>query len=447
MIAMASTCVSCAGSGLLLRDTVCPLCDGDPGWPEVVWKEFSVQEGDSRLQPPHYGDFVETVVSAKDPSYRLERVHCNDLTVEEFRQRYVCGTNPVIIEGLQPYMDPEGKCSLDFLEKELDGELDVDVKGRGVMRLSEFFESMRSSQLSRKQSGIRLGNSSFHANNETSLYMADVSVASNFPWLFSEFVKVPKYFLHCFAHRTRDLSLQRLNYILPALFVGGAGSFSSLHIDQYSSNFWMYMAEGAKLWTVFHEGDFAKVHSSARYFDEEYQNWRWSSALLGSGDACTDARRLDFVLRAGEVLFIPERSPHEVYNLTQSVSISSNFWDQSNLQDCLPQLQAKVRWLDSQVQALSALRGSAEVDVAVERLEAMARRWESIHASLDEIDFPDLEDDLQYADRLLQPDRDDEEFQINSAAPKRSDFVGLFPLHRPLQHNRSTLRRLPDKQG
>ena len=40
-------------------------------------------------------------------------------------------------------------------------------------------------------------------------------------------------------------------------------------------------------------------------------------------------------LTAGQVLFVPAGSPHRVENLEESVAVSGNMVDESNLEECL----------------------------------------------------------------------------------------------------------------
>merc|ERR1712224_413852 len=99
-------------------------------------------------------------------------------------------------------------------------------------------------------------------------YLANVAISNFFPHLFDNVVKVPKYFLHDFQHRTRDETLSNLTYITPSLFIGPGGSFTSLHIDQWCSNFWMCMIEGEKHWITFHPEDRLCDYLKGEWSDE-----------------------------------------------------------------------------------------------------------------------------------------------------------------------------------
>lgn len=292
--------------------------------------------------------------------FGVERVHFSQLSVAEFRRRWELAAEPLIIQGLAPFLASSESLgfSLEFLRDVLQSDLEVPVRvcGRTVpkMELGDFFKLLDKGE---------------------DVYLADVSIAGYFPWLF-EHVRVPRYFLHCFSHRTR-----RRNWIMdktPSLFVGAKGSRSTLHIDQLASNFYMFLAEGAKHWTCFHRDDAEQLSYD---WDEEEQIRRFKP--FAEAEPPGTVRRVAFTLEEGEVLFIPNGTPHEVVNETRTVSVSSNFFDQTNLALAMEQLRAKLSKLDP-----SGPRHANLLNV----LE-----------SLDEIEWPDLEEDVQARDEQPRP--------------------------------------------
>ena len=114
------------------------------------------------------------------------------------------------------------------------------------------------------------------------------------------------------------------------------------------------------------------------------------------------ARRLDFTLLEGEVLYIPHNTPHEVTNLSDTCSVSANFIDQTNLADCLRQSWAKLVRRDP-----SSARHA--------NLQHIAR-------ALEEIDFPPLEEDLESRD--------------HEACVVGEQMVGHFPCHERLKDSK-----------
>jgi len=302
-------------------------------------------------------DLPPAVVESQDPLYALRRREV--LSVAEFRLEVIPRQLPLIICDLP--LAPGLGLAFEVLRDELPPALRVPVKlgGRaaGDAAVGDIFE------------GIEAGRD---------VYMADVSIANYFPWLFRHF-RCPRYGLHCFSHRTRQGNFARDN--TPSLFVGAAGSGSALHCDQLSTHFWMFLAEGRKAWTTFHPDD---VELLGYEWDEEEQIRRFPPlAELESDPGAREklhcARRLDFVLEEGELLFIPANTPHQVRNLTRTVSVSANFWDQTNLADALRKLEAKLA-----------------------RSERPALR--RLHSALAEVDWPDITDDLTIKDDGHFPD-------------------------------------------
>jgi len=85
-----------------------------------------------------------------------------------------------------------------------------------------------------------------------SAYLYDCSIPLKLP-LLCERVGVPALFAHDWLLRTRHLHAFSRSW--PSLFVGAAGTRSSLHIDQWVGHFWMAQLQGEKLWTIFHPDD------------------------------------------------------------------------------------------------------------------------------------------------------------------------------------------------
>eukprot|EP00928_Gymnodinium_smaydae_P072041 TRINITY_DN5547_c0_g2_i1.p1 TRINITY_DN5547_c0_g2~~TRINITY_DN5547_c0_g2_i1.p1 ORF type:complete len:659 (+),score=94.57 TRINITY_DN5547_c0_g2_i1:47-2023(+) len=291
--------------------------------------------------------------------FGVERVHFSQLSVADFRRHRVTSAEPLIIEGLAPFLTLGSSLgfSLEVLRDILQGDLEVPVRVRGrsvpKMELCDFFEFLEKGE---------------------DVYLADVSISNYFPWLY-ELVQVPRYFLHCFSHRTRQRNFACKG--TPSLFIGPKGSRSTLHIDQLASNFFMFMAEGRKQWTCFHRDD---TELLSYEWDNEEQIRRFQP--LADFDPPAEARRVDFILEEGDVLFIPQGTPHEVVNETQTVAVSANFFDQTNVKLTVAQLRAKMA-----------------------KHEEGAPRHANMQCflnGLDEIEWPDLDDDLSPSDNVPQ---------------------------------------------
>ena len=150
----------------------------------------------------------------------------------------------------------------------------------------------------------------------------------------------------------------------PSLFVGPRGTRSGLHIDAFGSNFWMAVLEGTKRWKLFRRDDAAFLGPSYQVsLDPTFAAERDGAVVGLPGDHtgagvtsdevggsrpldAIDAEHMtscaggwDFCLHAGEVLFVPAGCPHGVWNVTDSIAISANYVDYSNLSLAITELE------------------------------------------------------------------------------------------------------------
>ena len=74
-------------------------------------------------------------------------------------------------------------------------------------------------------------------------YLFDWSLPLHCPELMAE-LSIPDYFKSNLLQQTPDGSLYRKSW--PSLFIAPAGIASGLHVDAFSSNFWMALFQGKK---------------------------------------------------------------------------------------------------------------------------------------------------------------------------------------------------------
>ena len=84
------------------------------------------------------------------------------------------------------------------------------------------------------------------------LYLYDCSIPKKLPGLL-EHLRIPRYFAHDYLMQSMHKHTWSTSW--PSLFVGAAGTASSLHVDMWHSHFWMVMVKGRKRWTLFHPDD------------------------------------------------------------------------------------------------------------------------------------------------------------------------------------------------
>jgi len=164
------------------------------------------------------------------------------------------------------------------------------------------------------------------------LYLHDCAVHHCCPSM-SDRLRVPKYFPRDYRDLKSDPKLvgKMKARHFPSIFVSKADTGSPLHSDADMSRFWVHMLSGKKLWRIFPPSEYWRLYPSTE--DDDYYPQIFA----------VDAMEPDFekfphlegalvyetVLSAGEVLFVPEGWPHQVYNLEDSVSTTMNFvdWD------------------------------------------------------------------------------------------------------------------------
>ncbi|CAN0330004.1 unnamed protein product [Pylaiella littoralis] len=174
------------------------------------------------------------------------------------------------------------------------------------------------------------------------LYLHDWSVPQNLGSdcsLLAGRFQVPKFFAGDMLQR---LAGQGLPYTdsWPSLFVGPKGSKSDTHVDSFGSHFWMALLEGKKRWILYPKEEAPLLypvwpegcHDPVFEADSNRPDAvRTPAALLAKGSCC--------VLEAGDLLFVPAGCPHRVENLTDTLALSCNYVDATNVDGSLKALQ------------------------------------------------------------------------------------------------------------
>jgi len=189
-------------------------------------------------------------------------------------------------------------------------------------------------------------------------------------------------------------------------------------------------------------------------------------------------------------LFNPWDTPHEVVNVGPTLGVVGLFLDQSNIQECLTHTEKIIAKMEVAVEMKrrenqreeekarcdpdesedSESTKSSEDDggdknpyaalLSLDQLEMRLQRRRAIHEALDEIVFPDIEDDADFVndeirqriarrnddiDYLLAQMSMSEEEKERSGTENRKELtsmVGLFTLHDSLKHDETTRVKL-----
>ena len=309
---------------------------------------------------------AKAAAAAQSPDFVLDVREAASLSVAECRCEYVAQFRPLVITGLGSMTDPApwsltwiaGACSSKQVAVNLGGSQRAaacSVAGVEVMTFAELRERVQ-------------------GRTEPRAYLYDCSLPLKVP-LLCERLGVPHYFAHDWLQRTRQLHAFSRSW--PSLFIGSSGTRSSLHIDQWKGHFWMAQLQGCKRWTIFHPDDLwclypawdpaaPRLEPAFPSLDEmEAQPERYPLLQL--------ARRVDHVLRAGEVLLVPGGAPHRVVNgeddddAEPSVAIAGNFVDSSNRDGAVADLSlmaARMAGAALDPGAAATAAGLAELDLS-----------------------------------------------------------------------------------
>lgn len=242
----------------------------------------------------------------KSNKLTVTRIDANHMDLKTFKKDYCATKTPVvIINSKSPTLVPwtlehiatvAGGCSVD-IKTPVKGSCEwAGLEGDGRVNVCDFIQD--------KTPGH---------------YLFDWSLPLYCPQLAEEFT-IASCFSDDFLKRTSSCALYHSSW--PSLFIAPAGTNSGLHIDAFGSHFWMYLVSGKKQWT-FYPCDQAGL-LGPKLID--------STDPVFSGDEGKSCSPYTVTLCPGEWLFVPAGSPHKVENLEESVAVSGNFVNDTNIE-------------------------------------------------------------------------------------------------------------------
>ena len=163
---------------------------------------------------------------------------------------------------------------------------------------------------------------------EGSAYLFDWSLPLNCPALDENFV-TPSLLQENYLKLTSSSALYHNSW--PSLFVAKKGTDSGLHVDAFGSHFWMFLISGRKKWTFYAPEDCGSLNP--KFYDSLDPIFRPSKDQLES------LQCYSVELLPGQLLFVPSGSPHMVENITDTVAVSGNFVNESNLDEVVKHLK------------------------------------------------------------------------------------------------------------
>lgn len=261
-----------------------------------------------------------------DGCLEIPRVAANEITPEDFEERYIQRSLPVILTGAMDswpaFADKERRWSIEkFKQRFSDTAVTVDAGGsKERLQLGEYlgrFPRFRREQEEHWAAGGK-GVGAVSMQYLRTWFFADV-----LPELVDDFSTPPHFADDAFRRLPPDM-------VPPFqwLFFGPRGTESKLHVDVWETDAWLGNLEGKKLFTLY--------HPSMRPYIERGENE--FADLLGPTKPIDPALFPDFhkatpaqaILRAGEIIYIPRRWPHHAVSLTDAVSLTLNFCPPAN---------------------------------------------------------------------------------------------------------------------
>ncbi|EEH51476.1 uncharacterized protein MICPUCDRAFT_66605 [Micromonas pusilla CCMP1545] len=253
----------------------------------------------------------------------VRTVHANELSLEDFIENHALPGVPVVIQGLnvtppdaprwtlKHFVDVCGDVNVTLNKKGADTDNWGGLVTAGRLTLREFVAS--------------------HATDDDRKrwYLHDWSLNRECPDVFGpppyDRFLVPKYFAGDYFQRVPWVSYE---HTWPSLFVGAANTSSALHTDSGATNFWMYLLSGAKRWRFW-----PRTTSFHLYLKPMSSHYRVDAFNLNLTERplLADAPMWEVTQRPGDLVFVPSNAPHAVHNDEDTVGISMNYVDASNV--------------------------------------------------------------------------------------------------------------------
>ncbi|MFA6037035.1 MAG: cupin-like domain-containing protein [Legionellales bacterium] len=146
------------------------------------------------------------------------------------------------------------------------------------------------------------------------LYLLDWFIDKNCPELHKDYA-VPSYFdswIDNFVDISKFLSF----------YIGPKNSASKLHIDILSTSAWNAVFRGQKLWVFYPPEQSALIYNGkVNPFKPDYEKYPLYKQAQG----------VYAIQGAGDLIFTPSNWWHGVYNMENTISLTDNFINQSNI--------------------------------------------------------------------------------------------------------------------
>eukprot|EP01041_Mallomonas_annulata_P005374 gene5374-10742_t len=299
---------------------------------------------------------------AKDPIKSVinsvDKHAYGSITHDQFISLYASQSRPVVFTDATSHMLPDITWDFNYISNTI-GQCTVPLRramsqsvewaqqeSAGNMKLIDFISSIESGTAGDK-------------------YLVDWSLSQHAPAILSH-LHIPRYFSSDLLQLSPAGSIYRSSW--PSLFIGPKGTQSKLHVDSFGSHFWMLLLSGRKKWVFYPKDETCLLYPSYDHsFDPHFRydplsnrsNTNHNITVQNKAESATATHTAlatdhhpsdvtcplskyshpyEVILNPGELLFVPAGSPHCVLNLDDTLAISGNDIDETNLEYAISQL-------------------------------------------------------------------------------------------------------------
>jgi histone arginine demethylase JMJD6 len=246
----------------------------------------------------------------------VDRVHIDDLTVEDFMERYEKPSIPCILVGCSENWDAMSKWNFpDLIKKFKRCKLKVGEDDEGYplkLKLKYFIEYLI---FNKDDSPLYLFQSGIESRKKIKEIVKDYSV--------------PKYFQDDYFKILGADNRPPHRWLL----MGPKRSGSTIHIDPLSTSAWNTSVQGHKRWVLFPPSctkEFVKGKKYKQKGDDDeaihYMRYMYPQIIKNENVE----KKHEFIQRPGETVYVPGKWWHCVLNLDDTIAITQNYCNRGN---------------------------------------------------------------------------------------------------------------------